>query len=235
MTKLRKVKEIGIFDTETTGIDVESCRVVTAFLAIIDRDGNIRDRRDWLIDPGVEIPEQAAAVHGVSTEEARAKGVPARDGIASILDALAEHNADGRIIVAYNGAYDFSLMDREARRHGLDPVHPTLSFDPLVYDKFVDKYRPGKRTLSATAEYYGLGFEDAHSADADAIATGKLAWMFIDQLTTKYPSITAEHVHNVIAKKFREQGEGFQAHKRKTNPNFTVDNFVWPVKPFATA
>lgn len=229
--KLRKVKEIAVFDTETTGTDIENDRVVTAYLAVMDRSGRLRKQKDWLIDPGVEVPVEASNIHGVTTEMAR-KGAPAVEGIASILAALRKQNDAGRIIVAYNGSFDFSLMDREARRHDLDPVHPDLSFDPMVYDKFADKFRPGKRTLSVTAEYYGLGFDGAHSADADAIATGKLAWRFIDELTAKYPSITAEHAHIAIAKQYRKQTLSFQEYKRLTDPDFDAGSPIWPVRPF---
>ena len=51
------------WDTETTGVDVESDRIVTATL--ISTDPNTADV-DWLLDPLIEIPEQATAVHGVT-------------------------------------------------------------------------------------------------------------------------------------------------------------------------
>ncbi len=61
------------FDTETTGVDVENDRVVTACLIKIV-PGQLAETRNWLIDPGVEIPEAATAVHGVDTEKARNDG-----------------------------------------------------------------------------------------------------------------------------------------------------------------
>ncbi len=73
------------FDTETTGVDPSGDRLVTAALvwrAEPQADG-VRPQSvtTWLADPGVEIPEAAAAVHGVTTERARAEGRPVTEAL----------------------------------------------------------------------------------------------------------------------------------------------------------
>ena len=77
------------FDTETTGVDPLGDRLVTAAVVScgpLGADGaRGRDVRTWLADPGVEIPEAAAAVHGITTERARAEGRPA----AQVLEEVA--------------------------------------------------------------------------------------------------------------------------------------------------
>ena len=60
------ITRVGVFDLETTGIDVEKDRVVTAHVGLLDADGREIAARDWLSDPGVPIPEGATAVHGVT-------------------------------------------------------------------------------------------------------------------------------------------------------------------------
>ena len=40
--------------------------------------------RDWLADPGVPIPDGAAAIHGITTARARADGRPAREVVAEV-------------------------------------------------------------------------------------------------------------------------------------------------------
>ena len=62
------------FDLETTGVDVTTARIVTASLILLDPQGNVVRRGEWLADPGVEIPAGAAAVHGITTEYAREHG-----------------------------------------------------------------------------------------------------------------------------------------------------------------
>lgn len=64
-------EELGVFDLETTGIDVETARIVTAHVGAIDANGSVIERSDWLVNPGVVIPPQATAVHGITTERAR--------------------------------------------------------------------------------------------------------------------------------------------------------------------
>lgn len=44
------------FDLETTGVDVTTARIVTASLILLDPQGNVVRRGEWLADPGVEIP-----------------------------------------------------------------------------------------------------------------------------------------------------------------------------------
>src|SRR5688572_30321416 len=62
---------LAVFDLETTGIDVDTCRIVTAHVGVIGAGGEVVARREWLVDPGVEIPTAASLIHGVSTERAR--------------------------------------------------------------------------------------------------------------------------------------------------------------------
>src|SRR5699024_4273484 len=78
--------------------------------------------------------------------------------------------------VVYNAPYDLTLLDRECRRHGLEPINaPGPVIDPLVIDKTVDRYRKGKRTLEVAAAHYQVALDDAHDAGADAIAAGRVA------------------------------------------------------------
>ena len=72
------------FDLETTGVDVTTARIVTASLILLDPQGNVVRRGEWLADPGVEIPAGAAAVHGITTEYAREHGRPAREVCGSL-------------------------------------------------------------------------------------------------------------------------------------------------------
>ena len=83
------------FDLETTGVDVETARIVTASLLLLNPDGSVRRAGEWLADPGVEIPEAAAAVHGVTTEYARAHGQPAQQVVWELAGAIGSLFLDG--------------------------------------------------------------------------------------------------------------------------------------------
>lgn len=221
---------LAVFDLETTGIDVDTCRIVTAHVGVLGASGEVLERREWLVDPGVEIPTAATLIHGVSTERARLEGQQAPVAVAEIIGALTDAAARGLPIVAYNAAYDLTILDREAARYGVAPLPgPGAVIDPLVIDKAVDKYRRGKRTLSATAEHYGVVLEDAHDAGADAVAAGRVA----QAIARTFPELAATAVAELHARQVdwsREQAESYQAWRRKNGePEFTTSG-AWPVR-----
>jgi len=220
---------LAVFDLETTGIDVETSRVVTANVSVIDAQGLPVSRRDWLANPGIDIPEQATAVHGVSTARAVAEGRDAAEVVDEIVTALRELLASGLPVVIYNAPYDLTLLDREARRYGIEPLSgPMPIIDPLVIDKAVDKYRKGKRTLAVTAEFYGVELLDAHDAGADAIAAGRVA-QAVALKHAKALNIPVAELHSRQEVWFREQALSFQEYMRRSrDPEFTART-EWPV------
>jgi DNA polymerase-3 subunit epsilon len=170
------------FDTETTGVDSGRDRIVTA--AVITRAGaeGSSERRTWLVDPGVEIPAAATAVHGVTTERARAEGVSPDEALPEIASLLAEALTSGIPVVGFNVAYDLGILEAELARHDLPTLGERLGgpsaevirplVDPLVLDRFLDRFRRGKRTLSDLCAVYGVTPDaDLHAADADVDAT----------------------------------------------------------------
>jgi DNA polymerase-3 subunit epsilon len=222
--------ELGVFDLETTGVDVDSARIVSAHVGVLDERGDTVERLDWLVDPGVEIPREASAVHGITTEMARASGRPAVVAVTEIVAAVRTLLARGIPVVAYNAAYDFTLLNREAVRHGVAPLaEPSPIVDPLVIDKAVDKYRRGKRTLEVTCGHYGVSLVGAHDAGADAIAAGRVA----QAIARAYPvelGIDVAELHALQVRWCLEQAADFQAYMRRVkDPGFTTSG-TWPVR-----
>ncbi len=181
---------IGVFDLETTGVDVETDRIVTAFFGVLDRHGRVVQGRGWIVKPvGYIIPDEAADIHGVTTEHALTMGSDGATAVREIVREIIDWcKLQGLPLVGHNLAYDLTLLDREILRY-----HPTRSVakllegvtvaDTLVLDKHYDRYRPGKRTLIVTAEVYGveLSEEEAHGAQADAIASGRIFLKMAEQ------------------------------------------------------
>ena len=180
---------LAAFDTETTSADPESARIVTACVAFVG-GGLAPQRRTWLADPGVEIPEEAAAIHGVTTEHAREHGRPAVQVVAEVCQSLVEAWSLGLPVVVFNAAYDLTVVDREVRRRGISDgfsVEGRAVVDPFVIDREVDKYRKGKRTLTAMCAHYGVALDGAHDAAADAIGAARVAWA----IGQRFPEIAA--------------------------------------------
>jgi DNA polymerase-3 subunit epsilon len=220
--------KLGVFDLETTGIDVETSRIVSAHVGVIGADGAVVEERTWLADPGIEIPAQASAVHGITTQRARAEGRPAREVVAEIVAALEDLVARGLAITIYNAPYDLSLLHHEAVRHGVTPLHePVPIIDPLVLDRAVDKYRKGKRTLEAAALVYGVDLTDAHDAGADAIAAGRIAQALAGRYGAQL-AIDGASLHAMQVGWCAEQSASFQDYMRRTkDPEFTSSG-LWP-------
>ncbi|OIJ88937.1 exonuclease domain-containing protein [Streptomyces colonosanans] len=224
------------FDLETTGTDVETDRIVTAAVVRLEPDGAISAERTWLLNPGVAIPGQASAIHGISTDHARAHGTPASSAIEEIAEAVAEVLRSGTPLVVMNARYDLSLLDRECRRYGLESISerlgvvPSPVIDPLVIDKHVDKYRKGTRALHALCAHYGVSLEDAHDARADAVAAARV----VRRMAEKHQPVGAmslTDLHDLQIRAAAAQSASLQAYLRRTSNPTAVVEAAWPVIP----
>lgn len=207
------------FDLETTGIDVEQDRIVTACVVQVGA-GQPTQTANWLADPGIDIPEAAARVHGITTERARAEGRPAAEVVEQLVAALAEVVLAGTPVVAMNAAFDLTMLDREARRHGVQPLVDIVGddlrvIDPRVLDKKVDPYRRGGRKLEDLCRHYEVALDGAHSADADAIAACRVAW----RIASREPRIGGAdptQLHGWQVEWARQQAESLADYFRRT-------------------
>ncbi|MFP8960001.1 exonuclease domain-containing protein [Streptomyces nanhaiensis] len=226
------------FDLETTGVDVETDRIVTACVVQVG-GGHGTETLTWLADPGIDIPEGAAKVHGITTERARAEGQPAAKVVQDVVYALADAVFNGLPIVAMNASYDLTMLDREARRHGIKPLTDAVGdrlrvVDPRVLDKRIDRYRRGSRTLTALCEHYKVALDGAHDAAADAIAACRVAWR-IAQQEPVIGEATLGFLHDKQVQWAAEQAEGLAAYFRRTPGKEHQADGVrgdWPLVPF---
>lgn len=174
---------IGL-DYETTDVDTDVARIVTGTLYVIE-PGVEPVRHSWLVDPGIEIPEATTAIHGVSTEQARAEGMSPAEALGQMTWLLGTHWTSDVPLVAYNASYDLSLYLAETTRHGVPAIDlkGRHVVDPLVIDRQMDRYRKGGRKLGDVCKHYRVELVDAHTSDADTLATLRLAY----QLARRYP------------------------------------------------
>lgn len=222
------------FDTETTGVNPLRDRIVTA--ALIGRSGPDRHERTWLIDPGVPIPTQAAEIHGITTEHAQAHGMDPQRALTELSNELAAAFTHQVPVVAYNAAFDLTIIEAELRRHGLAtiaerigrPLGPVL--DPLVLDRALDRFRKGKRKLVDLCGHYGVEESgDLHSADVDVEAT-------LDVLraqTQTHPEMldqTLAELHRWQSAKHREWATGFNEWRRSKGLDGPGASLEWPMQ-----
>lgn len=217
------------FDTESTGVDVFGDRIVSAAV-IRCGGGKPTEIRTWLINPGVPIPDGASAIHGITTERAKAEGVAPAKALLEIADELAAAVQDGEPLVIVNAPFDLSMLSAELQRLALElPIGPAMVIDPLVLDKHVDKFRKGSRNLDALAAHYNAKLDRAHDAASDAITAARVAYR-IGQIYPAVGSIGLRDLQALQRDAYREQAQGLNDYWIKKGDSRRVDSFEWPLR-----
>lgn len=153
---------IIFFDLETTGVNIAKDRIVEISVLKIYPNGK-EEQKTQRVNPGIPIPKEASAVHGIYDEDV--KDCPVFKDIAKELARFME----GCDLGGYNSnRFDIPLLAEEFLRSGVD-------FD-MRKRKFVDVqtifHKMEQRTLSAAYRFYcDKSLEDAHTAAADTTAT----------------------------------------------------------------
>lgn len=217
-------RPICAFDLETTDRDPRTARVVSACVATFD--GDRIESRTWLLDPGIPIPDETVAIHGITTERARADGQEYASGYAQIREALCEAWVRDHIVVAFNASYDLTVIDAEGRRLGLGPLVTGTVVDPYVIDREMDRSRSGKRTLQAVCEEYGVVLAAAHEAEADALAAGFLT----RALVARFPQLAELDIMADQAAWHAERQRNFAEYLRELGREVTDVDGAWPIR-----
>jgi DNA polymerase-3 subunit epsilon len=237
------------FDLETTGTDPETSRIVTAALVKAKGGEPVEPRAPWVVDPGVAVPAEAAAIHGYSTERLRAQGRPAAEAVDEIAGALCGFLAAGVPVVVFNAPFDLSLLEAELARYQLASLAERLAefpgqepnggpvlvgpvIDPLVLDRKLDKYRRGSRTLRGVCAAYGVEFAeaDAHQAGGDALAAVRVAVALGRRHAAKLGGVDARELHGHQVGWHAEWAEQFEAWLRKGREPDAVIPRDWPMR-----
>ncbi len=201
-----------VLDFETTSADPKVARPVEMGLIITNPENEIVEDFSVLVDAGVKIPEEATKIHGITTEDIRARGMSSKDVITKLIDVLVAY--EELPIVIYNVPYDWGMVTEEIKRIGAHitakVAHREMLFvDPLLIDRKLDKYRKGSRKLSDVCTHHKIDLEDAHSAKADAHATSKL----LRALINKHSQLKTMSLEEL----YKKQTDWFSEWKRHTN------------------
>jgi len=180
--------ELLVFDVESTGVDTDNDRIVQLVAALADTDGRVKVYQEWLIDPGVPVPQEASDVHGFSTEYLQAHGVPPVDALTEARTFFGTYR--NAVWTAFNLNYDASILTAEMARHGVDPSFGNAFtrgeirlLDPLVIDRAKVRKRRGKRRLMDLAPHYGIVVDEGqlHNARYDVEVTAQLAAKVVEK------------------------------------------------------
>ncbi len=211
-------EKIACFDTETTGTSISESNIASAAL-VVCQDGEVQEMSSCLI--AVEMPEEAGAINGLSTEYLAKNGLSPKNGISAIwMDVMALLD-EGIPILGHNVSFDLSLLNSEAKRHGLPPLSsPESRFRPIidtfVIDKEMDRFRRGKRKLLSLAETYRIDVDGVtvHNSSCDAI----LSYQVFLAMVKKFPKLDemdADDLHAAQMVWAKNQAESFRDYRIK--------------------
>ncbi len=164
------------FDLETTGINPATDRIVEICYLKVNPNGS-EESKTILVNPGMPIPAQATAIHGIS--DADVANCPTFKEIAKVL----ARDIEGCDLAGYNSnRFDIPLLAEEFLRAEVDI--------DMSKRKFVDVqtifHKMEQRTLAAALKFYcEKDLEDAHSAEADTKATYEVLKAQLD----RYPNL----------------------------------------------
>ncbi|MFB7592115.1 3'-5' exonuclease [Streptomyces sp. NPDC056169] len=227
---------LAAFDTETTGVDVEEDRIVSAALVVQDTSGARPRVTRWLVNPGIAVPEQATAIHGLTDDHLQRNGRWPAPVMEELARALADQTAAGRPLVVMNAPFDLTMLDRELRRHRASSLgtylgsSPLCVLDPRVLDKHLDRYRKGRRTLTDLCAHYEVELAGAHDAAADATASLEVVRAVARRFSSRLERLTPAELHTLQAVWHAAQARGLQAWFTRQGTPETVDP-AWPLRP----
>ena len=159
---LKLEKPIVFFDLETTGVNIATDRIVEISILKVFPNGN-KESKTWLVNPEIEIPKEAAEIHGITNEEVVTE--PTFKELAPEVNKMIE----GCDLAGFNSnRFDIPLLAEELMRAGIDfDMNDRKAVDvQTIFNK------KEQRTLSAGYQFYcGKELEGAHGAEADTNAT----------------------------------------------------------------
>jgi DNA polymerase-3 subunit epsilon len=169
---LQLKRPLAVFDLETTGTNIVLDRMVE--ISIVRVEPNHQKKvKTMKINPGVPIPLEASLIHGIYDEDV--KDAPLFSEIASeLLGFIGDADLGGYNVMKF----DIPILVEEILRSGID-------FD-ISRRKIVDAQRlfflMEKRNLAAAYKFYcGKTLENAHSAEADTLATVDVIYAMVQK------------------------------------------------------
>lgn len=155
-------KPLVFFDLEATGISVQKDRIVEVSVLKIFPDGK-KQTNTRRVNPEMPIPESASLIHGIYDKDV-AEAPTFRDIAQNLKNYITDCDLAG-----YNIAkFDIPMLEAEFARVGVEFSTENCRIVD-VFNIFCKLY---PRNLSAAYEFFcGKKLEDAHSAEADTLAT----------------------------------------------------------------
>ena len=164
-------------DTETTGPDPSQDRIVEIGGGYLQAGQQVGPMLRCLVNPQRYIPAGATQVHGIRNEDVQ--DAPLWPEVSARLKV---HLDAHPVLCGYNYiAFDGPIIDAENKRNEI-PWQSPVPLDPFIWISWFDRGASSRR-LGDTCERYGVELPEdrAHTADADAFATGLLLTAMLEE------------------------------------------------------
>ena len=160
--ELKLHKPICFFDLETTGINVATDRIVKISILKVYTKGN-KESHTWRVNPEMPIPANVIAIHGI-TDEMVANEPTFKELAPKVQELIKDSDLGG----FNSNRFYIPLLAEELLRANIDfDLKKNLSVDVQIIF-----HKKEKRSLEAAYKFYcGKELKNAHSAEADTIAT----------------------------------------------------------------
>jgi DNA polymerase-3 subunit epsilon len=157
-------RPVVFFDTETTGTDPASDRIIEiSLIRVTPEPPHIEPALTWRVNPGIRIPIESSRIHGIANTDVEDE--PTFEQIADAVLAV----VNGADLAGFNlGRFDARILQTELARVGREY---DLSKVRMI-DSQVIFHKREPRTLGAALQFYrGRELTNAHGALADTVAT----------------------------------------------------------------
>lgn len=185
-------RPLVFLDLETTGTDTANDRIVEISLVKLF-PGNLEEVNTFRINPGIPIPHEVTAIHGITDEDVADK--PSFLELSpTLLEILSNSDLCGYNLLKF----DLPLLRMEFSRCKIDfNIVGINIIDPM---RIFMKNEP--RDLTAALKFYcNEDLEHAHSAEADAIAAKKILLAQIEKYADVPNSVTELSAYSVEGQK----------------------------------
>ena len=159
---------IAAIDVETTGLDAANDAIIEIAIVYM-RAGEVEQPWGSLVHPGRPIGPDAQRITGITDADV-ASAPRFADIAAEVVSRL-----EGRAILAYNLAFDREFVERALQAAGQTWPAGAILIDPLVLARGRFSELRSKK-LSRHADHLGVSLEEAHRAEHDAEAAGRVLY-----------------------------------------------------------
>jgi len=157
-------EDIVVVDLETTGLNPFIDKI-TEIGAVRIRKGNVVDRFEHLINPGIHIPQKIVKLTGI-TDQMVQNSPPLGEVLPKFLKF-----AEGSVLAAHNASFDIGFLRNKSKQLNMkfsNPVLDTLNLSRVLYPQLKS------HKLNIVAKYLGVKLEKHHRAGDDAMATAQI-------------------------------------------------------------